>query len=437
MKRLGLAFFAFLLALPAWGQVPNFPQTLPQNSVVGRLGISSGPSQAIPFAQLLSNIGGVPSTRNINTTAPLAGGGNLTVDRTLSITTNGIDNTLIRQSAALSLVGRSANSTGNVADISAVAGSSCAFIESGSTVICGQLATAGISNNAVDNTKIRQSAALSLVGRSANSTGNVADISAVAGSSCAFIESGSTLICGQLATAGIANNAVTLAKLATQAANTTLSNATSGAAVPTAFAMPSCSTSASALNWTTNTGFGCNSAISAAVANLTGLGTGVATTLGVNLGSGGAIVTVNGALGTPSSGVGTNLTGVPISTGVSGLGTGVGTFLGTPTPANLNTTLGVTLTQTIASGSLALATGAIASGACTSAQTAAATGTATTDRILLVFNADPTATTGYIPLSMLTIVPYPTLNTVNIKACNNTSGTITPSPVTVNWSVLR
>jgi hypothetical protein len=40
-------------------------------------------------------------------------------------------------------------------------------------------------------------------------------------------------------------------------------------------------------------------------------------------------------LGTPASGVATNITGLPISTGVSGLGTGVATFLGTPSSANL------------------------------------------------------------------------------------------------------
>lgn len=68
---------------------------------------------------------------------------------------------------------------------------------------------------------------------------------------------------------------------------------------------------------------------------LTGAGTGVLTALGVNVGSAGAFITFNGALGTPSSGTLTNATGLPISTGVSGLGAGVATFLATPSSANL------------------------------------------------------------------------------------------------------
>lgn len=49
----------------------------------------------------------------------------------------------------------------------------------------------------------------------------------------------------------------------------------------------------------------------------------------------GTIATVSGALGTPTSATLTNATGLPISTGVSGLGTNVATFLATPSSANL------------------------------------------------------------------------------------------------------
>lgn len=58
------------------------------------------------------------------------------------------------------------------------------------------------------------------------------------------------------------------------------------------------------------------------------LGTGVATALGTATGTGGGIVTMHGALGTPSSGTLTSCTGLPISSGVSGLGAGVATAAG-------------------------------------------------------------------------------------------------------------
>ena len=45
------------------------------------------------------------------------------------------------------------------------------------------------------------------------------------------------------------------------------------------------------------------------------------------------------ALGTPASGTLTNATGLPVATGISGLGTGVATFLATPSSANLRTAL--------------------------------------------------------------------------------------------------
>jgi hypothetical protein len=51
---------------------------------------------------------------------------------------------------------------------------------------------------------------------------------------------------------------------------------------------------------------------------VSGLGTGVATALAVNVGSSGAPLVNGGVLGTPSSGTATNLTGLPLSTGVTG-----------------------------------------------------------------------------------------------------------------------
>jgi hypothetical protein len=83
-------------------------------------------------------------------------------------------------------------------------------------------------------------------------------------------------------------------------------------------------------------------AVTLSTADITGTlavangGTGVTSSTGT-----GSVVLSNSptlvtpALGTPASGVATNLTGLPISTGVSGLGSGVATFLATPSSANL------------------------------------------------------------------------------------------------------
>jgi hypothetical protein len=57
-------------------------------------------------------------------------------------------------------------------------------------------------------------------------------------------------------------------------------------------------------------------------------------------------------LGTPASGTLTNCTGLPVGTGVSGLGTGVATFLATPSSANLR----AALTDETGTGSAVFAT---------------------------------------------------------------------------------
>jgi hypothetical protein len=84
-------------------------------------------------------------------------------------------------------------------------------------------------------------------------------------------------------------------------------------------------------------------------------------------------------LGTPSSGTLTSCTGLPISTGVSGLGTGIATFLATPSSANLASAI---TDETGTAGSLVFSASPTFTGTLTAATVSATTLTETSDERL-------------------------------------------------------
>lgn len=100
-----------------------------------------------------------------------------------------------------------------------------------------------------------------------------------------------------------ATNGITLGNLAQSAANTVLANSTGSTANVAAFSMPSCSTSASALDWTSGTGFTCNASINAAT--LGGATFAAPGAIGGTTAGSGAFTTLSATgLVTPSSTVG-------------------------------------------------------------------------------------------------------------------------------------
>lgn len=172
------------------------------------------------------------------------------------------------------------------------------------------------------------------------------------------LTNGSTAIASGTSGRILYNNAGTLGELDTTGSGSVV-RATSPALVTPALGTPSSGTLTSCTGLPVSTG-------------ISGLGTGVATWLSSGskaaldtlLGS--TLLTSGGALGTPASGTLTSCTGLPVSTGISGLGSGVATWLASGSKAALDTLLGSTLAttgantftaaQTITGGTLATAT---------------------------------------------------------------------------------
>lgn len=150
----------------------------------------------------------------------------------------------------------------------------------------------------------------------------------------------------------------------------------------------------------------------------------LATAISNETGSGAAVFATSPALvtpdlGTPSAATLTNATGLPISTGVSGMGSGVATFLATPSSANLATAL----TNETGSGaavfgtSPSLTTPAIGSGGFTVAGSSSGTTT-----VVAAAAASGTIT---IPAATDTLVGKATTDTLTNKSIDLTNNTLT------------
>ena len=120
--------------------------------------------------------------------------------------------------------------------------------------------------------------------------------------------------------------------LASISGNSLLGNASGSSATPGGVSVPSCSSTGSALQWIAGSGFQCATGNAQTSGNLSQFAATTSAQLAALLtdetGTGPAVFANSPALvtpnlGTPSAATLTNATGLPISTGVSGLGTGV------------------------------------------------------------------------------------------------------------------
>jgi hypothetical protein len=259
-----------------------------------------------------------------------------------SVETNGITNAMLRQSAGLSVIGRSGNTTGDVADVTAgtdhqVLRRSGTAVGFGAVALDQSAAVSGtlpVTSGGTGQTSFTNGELL--IG---NTTGNTLTKATLTPGSGISITNGNGAITIAASGGGVSSvsgtgtvQGITLSGTVTSSGNLTLGGSLSAVSLTSQVS----GTLPVANGGTGITSFGAGVAtflndptsgnLAAAVTNETGSGALVFATSP-------SLVTPN--LGTPSSGTLTNCTSLPVSTGISGLASGVGTFLGTPTSANL------------------------------------------------------------------------------------------------------
>lgn len=151
-------------------------------------GLGAAPSNA-PFITV-GNSSLLPNERSISpdgtTITGTDGGANSTFG--LAVTANGIGNSQLRQGLGLTVIGRSANTTGNVGDIQAPADNRVLGSAAGSLAFR-QIVNADVTTNTLNYSTLQQASTVTLLGNPTGVTANVQQITL--GGNLAFI--GSTL----------------------------------------------------------------------------------------------------------------------------------------------------------------------------------------------------------------------------------------------------
>jgi hypothetical protein len=170
--QIGLPAALVVVGLSTFAVSQNFPGLIATDKLLGRDTAGTGQVEQIGVT------GGIEFTgsKSIQTGA-FTGDVTKTAGGTVTALTNAaVTYAKIQNLGALSLMGRSANSSGVGADIAASAGSSCAYRESSSTIGCGTLATAAYAANSVTNAKLAQVSTSTFKGRTTAGTGDPEDL---------------------------------------------------------------------------------------------------------------------------------------------------------------------------------------------------------------------------------------------------------------------
>ena len=320
---------------------------------------------AIAFSKLAALTSGnilVGNSSNVPTSVALTG--DVTVSNTgvAAIASGAIVNADVNASAAIAHSKLASMSSGNI--LVGSSGSVPTSVAVTGDITVSSSGVTAIASDAVTFAKMQNVSGYTLLGKPTTGSGDAAEI----GSSSFMLESGtgflrqadastarSTLGLGTLstlnsltvATGGTGQTSYAVGDILYASGSTALSKLASGAA----------NTVLRSTGLLTAPSYG-QVVLTTDVSGTLPVGNGGTGATGASTGSGGVVLSVSPTLTTPILGtpaVGsilTNCTGLPISTGVSGLGTGVATFLTTPSSANL----AAAITDETGSGALVFAT---------------------------------------------------------------------------------